>query len=296
MNYSKNEIKAGAFIVCCGVLLVVFLVAITGLDFKSDTVQYRVRFTYIGGISEGSLVRYGGMEVGHVVDIRVPEDTDARIELILEVAKETPIKNDSEAFLTTIGFMGANYVEITLGSASSGRLPENALLTSADITPLSQMGNSAGQVAARLEVFLDRLNDMLNEENRETFSAVLQNTNKILSREDGDITLLVNNLSELFTQLKGTLASIDTIIVANESVLEKGIEEVPAVLERTKVVLENLEATTRHLDRMITVNSENYSEIIQHMQRTAENLEAFTQSIKERPWLLVRKAAPEVRK
>jgi len=292
MNSKKNEVKAGAFIVFCVLILIAFLFSISGIDFKSEKTTYRARFKYIGGISKGSLVRYGGMEVGNITEIRVPDDGDSRIELVIEVKSNTPVKTDSKAFLTTIGFMGAYYLEITMGTIEAPLVEANTLITSMDITPFSQMAGSAGQITGSLELFLDRLNDLLNEKNRDAFGSLMQNTNALLSTENGNMAVLFNNLNTLTLQLKSTLETMNLLIEKNEKSLAKGIEGVPEVVEHTKSVLESLEKTTYHLDQMVMANSENYAEIIKNLQRTTQNLEEFTRTIKERPWMLVRKSAP----
>lgn len=295
MKYNKNEIKAGAFILVCLVIFAIFILSISELDFKAEKAHYLVRYKYIGGISRGSLVRYGGMEIGHVTEIRVPADGDTRIELMLEVTADTPIKTDSEAFLTTIGIMGATYVEITLGSAQAALLPENSLISCLEMTSVSQLTGSAGQITTRLELFLDRLNDLLNERNREAFGTLMQGTNSLLAGENGRMAILMGNLTSLSAELQATIASLNRLIETNESTVAQSLENVPEIMEGTKKVLESLERTSFHLDHIVMANSENYAEIVKDMQRTAQNLEEFSRIIKERPWTIIRKTAPPER-
>ena len=58
MAYKSNEIKAGVMIVVGLVVFVVFLFAIFGIDFSDNTKEYNINLQYVGGISNGSLVKY----------------------------------------------------------------------------------------------------------------------------------------------------------------------------------------------------------------------------------------------
>lgn len=297
MNYRKNEIRAGAFIIVCILVLIVFLMAISGSECSKETYFYSACFKYIGGITKGSLVRYGGLEVGRVEDIRFPErENETGIELVLEVDKETPIKTDSEAFLTTIGFMGSYYVEITLGTPQAARLQPNQTIRSVDITPFSQMAGTAGQISARIEVFLDRLNDLLNAENRQAISTFVQSTSAMMSQGNGNMVQLLDNLNTLSVQLTTTVETMRGLIEANEPAIAEGIRDLPEVLEQTKCILNNLEHTTGNLDKMVASNGDAYSDIVDRLQRSTLHLEEFSRTIKERPWTLIRKSAPSERK
>ena len=73
MDFKANEIKAGATIFIAGTVLLIFLVAILSINVGEETKEYLLTLNYVGGIEEGSLVKYGGMDVGAVAEISFPE-------------------------------------------------------------------------------------------------------------------------------------------------------------------------------------------------------------------------------
>ena len=120
MEYRSNEIKAGCMVIGGVILFIVFLIVISGLDLFKSTHIYFARFKYTSGIEEGSLVRYGGMEVGRVKQAQIAPDNNSLIEFELEVDANVPVKKDSKAIITSIGIMGEYYIEIELKDMKTG--------------------------------------------------------------------------------------------------------------------------------------------------------------------------------
>jgi phospholipid/cholesterol/gamma-HCH transport system substrate-binding protein len=80
MEYRSNEIKAGCFVGISIILLIATLFVVSGLDLFKSTKIYRARFNYTSGIEMGSIVRYGGMEVGTIKEVKIADDDNSRIE------------------------------------------------------------------------------------------------------------------------------------------------------------------------------------------------------------------------
>ena len=62
MEYRSNEIKAGILVVVAFVVFVAFLVAMAKVDWEKKEKSYTARFSYVGGIERGSLVRFGTVQ------------------------------------------------------------------------------------------------------------------------------------------------------------------------------------------------------------------------------------------
>lgn len=57
MEFKGNEVKAGVIIIAAVLALGIFLVAMLGVRFDRDTKPYHVYLDYVGGITEGTLVK-----------------------------------------------------------------------------------------------------------------------------------------------------------------------------------------------------------------------------------------------
>jgi ABC-type transporter Mla subunit MlaD len=87
-------------------------------------------------------------------------------------------------------------------------------------------------------------------------------------------------------QADDALAHIDETITENRPDLRKAIMDLRRTLASTA-------SLTDQLDRTMTANSENLDEIIDNLRHITENMKAFTETIKERPYTLIRSAAPK---
>src|SRR5512145_1029296 len=123
MEYRSNEIKAGILVVVAFIVFVAFLVAMAKVDWEKKEKTYTARFSYVGGIERGSLVRFGGFLVGTVTDVYIAPNDNTKLEIQLTIDDLTPVRIDSEAFMSSISLMSDFYLEITTGSPTAELLP-----------------------------------------------------------------------------------------------------------------------------------------------------------------------------
>lgn len=295
MEYKATEVKAGLFIIFSMLLLVVFLVIIVGVDAWAEKDIYKVRFEYVGGVEKGSSVRFAGIEIGRVVDIGLSGNGDPRAELTLEVEKGTPINNDSYAFLTTIGIMGAFYVEITSGSPNAPLIPVGGQIPPRDVTAFAQMSQATSDASEQLAILLENLNSLLDDKNRATISSTLASINETANVTSRNIETTFTNLDGMVTKTEELIDSLNGIIAANDKSLTNVITSLQATLDESHLLVKNINESMQDVDATFTQNSDSINEIVSNLDGLTRNLEEFTQTIKERPWNLVRKSSPPER-
>lgn len=295
MEYRSSEIKAGIFIFISLLLLVGFLVVIVGLDAWAEKDLYRARFKYVGGIEKGSVVRYSGIEIGRVVDIGLSGDGDPRAELTLEVKKGTPIKKDSYAFLTTIGIMGAFYVEITAGSPHAERIAPGELVPSRDITAFAQMSEATSEASLQAAQLLKSLNELLNDENRQTLANTLAAINQTAMITNENLEITFQKLEHLVEQVDQMTVSLNSILAANDTVISRSLVTLEGTLAEGRLLMQNVNDALKGMENTVAENQQAILDILANMAEVSKNLEQFTETIKERPWRLIRKDAPPER-
>ena len=64
-------------------------------------------------------VKYRGVDVGKVTDIRLNPANSEQVRLLFAIERGTPVKQDTEAVLKTQGLTGVAYVELSGGSPNS---------------------------------------------------------------------------------------------------------------------------------------------------------------------------------
>jgi phospholipid/cholesterol/gamma-HCH transport system substrate-binding protein len=317
MKPKSEQALVGLFVIVATALLIGTVFGISGA-FGRPTHTYRAYFPFAGGIESGSGVRYsGGPKIGRVDHVRIDPQNPARIEITFKVQSDLPIKTDSRVKIMSMSPLGDNHLEVLPGTAKAPVAPdgspliaENYIDFNAITAQINELGPQAQQLiatlndrATELKVTLERVNDLLSVQNRANLSATLANTRGMLeeNRPALHATLQhINSVSEklepLLQDFRTTSAEankaidhIDALIGENRPDIRKAVTE----LRRT---LTNMTDLTAHLNQTLDVNSENIDELLDNFRHVSENLKEFTNTIKSRPYTLIRSSNPREHK
>ena len=111
METRANYVLVGSFVLVMVVSLLVFVVWFGKVQFEAEAKRFEIVFTgSVTGLSAGSPVRYSGVRVGEVRSIRLDEEDPGKVDVIIEVAADTPIREDTVARLEIQGLTGGLYV------------------------------------------------------------------------------------------------------------------------------------------------------------------------------------------
>jgi phospholipid/cholesterol/gamma-HCH transport system substrate-binding protein len=296
MEYRSNEIKAGILVVVAFIVFVAFLVAMAKVDWEKKEKTYTARFSYVGGIERGSLVRFGGFLVGTVTDIYIAPNDNTKLEIQLTIDDRTPVRIDSEAYMSSISLMSDFYIEITTGSPTAELLPSGSMLRSRDVPSFTKLSEPLVQLSDQMETLLIRVNDLLRDENRAHISNMLANTDTLLDKSAGNIAGIIANMNALTLQFQSLSSKLDKMMATNTGALENTVKQLNATMARADTLLLSLTQATQSLDGMVSQNQASFYEAMQNLQDATQHFEQFSRSIKERPWNLVRKSNPPERK
>jgi phospholipid/cholesterol/gamma-HCH transport system substrate-binding protein len=295
MEFKANEIKTGAFIFATLVILGIFLVSIFGVDFGKKSKEYQIYLQYVGGIAQGSLVKFRGMNVGQVTEIKLPDDNEIQIAVKLEVDENTPVRTDSKVFLTAIGLMADQHIEITAGSLQADLLPPGSIIESKEALSFAEITETLGEFNERMQGLINQVSDVFNEKNRTHLASTIENFDTLMEEGREPFLKTVSNLNALSGQLEKMSTNMTQLVDQNRGKYEEILSNLEATTRATKQMTTDLKNTTKNLETLMSRNNVNLSEIIESFQITSQNLEEFSRTLKEQPWTLVRKAAPPER-
>jgi len=132
METDKNYFLVGIFVITVIVAALTFTVWLTSAG-KGQMVDYRIRFSEpVGNLKIGSVVKFQGVDVGHVKKIAI-DSNDIRLILAdIRILKTTPVKTDTTAAMKLKGVSGDIYIDLNPGSTDApgltavkkGELPE----------------------------------------------------------------------------------------------------------------------------------------------------------------------------
>jgi phospholipid/cholesterol/gamma-HCH transport system substrate-binding protein len=226
METKANYVAVGAFVLASILGLVIVLLWLAGAQYSEEFAYYRTFFSgAVTGLGDGTIVRYNGINVGHVSKLTFDPDNPKRVIVDLQVDPTLKIHSDSIASIASEGLTGGTYVEIDGGSKNAPVLErrmfgEYPVIQSKEST-LQALEQSAPKILAKIDMIADRLNDVLSKDNVKAFSGILSNiktTTDVLKARSPDIDKTIHNLATGTDRLNIDLADLHgTLGTANGS-------------------------------------------------------------------------------
>jgi phospholipid/cholesterol/gamma-HCH transport system substrate-binding protein len=317
MNSKGEQTMVGFFVIIAAAVLIGTVVTISGA-FGRSVKTYHSYFAFAGGLEPGATVRYsGGPKAGRVEKLQIDPKNPARMEITFSVQSDLPVKTDSKVKIMSLSPLGDNHLEIVPGTAASSTAPDGSVIASEDYVDFNaltkrlndlapdvqQLLHSLNDRATELKVTVDRVNDLLNAQNRANLSATLATTRQMLDEDRPQIRSTLTHLNTVTEKLQPllddfrkttaeanqTLEHIDSLIGENRSDVHQAILE----LRRTLV---NTTELTGSLNQTLNVNSDNIDELLDNLRQISENLREFSATIKARPYSLIRSVNPKEHK
>ena len=179
METRANYALIGAFVIIAALAALGFVLWLGQSQFNRDYDVYDAVFEGPVTLEEGASVRYIGIKVGEVSWVRIDREDASKVRARIRVDSETPVKTDSTASIQLAGITGVTFIQIRPGSPSAQRLPvrmgENLPVIDTERTQLEEIFEGGQDLMANAQVTITRLNSLLNSENTETFSEILNN-------------------------------------------------------------------------------------------------------------------------
>jgi phospholipid/cholesterol/gamma-HCH transport system substrate-binding protein len=291
--------------------------AISGA-FGRVTKTYHAYFPFAGGIEQGASVRYaGGPKVGRVEKLSIDPKNPAQIDVVFSVQTDLPVKTDSHAKIMSMSPLGDNHLEILPGGAQTALAPPGSLLPSDsyvdfnaltaelnDIAPQAkQLIQSLNDRSVELKVTVERVNDLLNAENRANLSATLANARSLIEENRPQIKSTIQHLDTVSQKLEPLLedvrkasAEANKALAHIDEVLGENQDDVHKAVVEARKSLTNFTDITARIDQTLDVNTENIDELLENFRRVSQNLKEFTDTIKKRPYTLIRATNPREHK
>lgn len=233
MEIRANYILVGLFtlLILLGGLAFTLWTASLGKDVPM--VEYDISFTEsVKGLSVNSDVLFIGIRVGKVTRIKISDITPGEVKVRIQVAADTPVREDSVAQLEIRGLTGGVLISITGGTAQSPlkHVPEGAVgVIDYEPSPLTSVVAQMPDVLSSVHQTLRRVEKVFSDENSiavsniltslDAFSTVLANRSHtidtiLLDAEKlaRNFDLLAANANEaLVTDVKATTQSMNSI-------------------------------------------------------------------------------------
>ena len=308
MNSKREQTAVGFFVLVAAALLIGTILMVSG-TFNSGGVAHHTYFKSAGGLLPGAAVRYGGMKAGKIEAVRVDPKDSTRIEIDFSVQRGIPVKADSIAKISSLGALSDNYLEIGTGTKGGQLAAPGSELKSVETLGIGDLGDMIGSLTpvanqvmqtlnqrlTEMQVTIARVNDLLNDKNRQNIGNSLGNLNGMLAEDrpkiSGSLTNvqaasarlvpLLDDLKATMNQANDTMSHVDSLVVENRQDIRTIVVELKGTMLNAQALIEQLKNTTDN-------NTDNIDQIFENIRVTTENMKVLTDSLKTNPAVLIR--------
>ncbi len=253
-----TEAKVGAFSLAAGGLFIYTMLFLGHTDlFSPKGMTITGEFQSAAGLKDGNSIRFSGVPVGKVRDVRVSEHG---VTVRMELEKDVSIPEDSKISLQGDGLLGEKFVSIAPGS-SSKKLKDGDFIRGDSSGDMDKAFNQMNAVMAQAEQLLASMNKVMGDQStQEAMKGAIHNAN--------DITA---NMAALTGQMNQMMAS-------NQQNINTLASNVADISRNMNALTKQLNASMNTLDGD-GKSSQNIRQILQNMQETTDSMNAIAKTM-----------------
>ncbi len=180
METKANYVMIGAATLLGAALLMLFAMWMANSEFRRGYNEYDVVFADpVRGLAEGGEVRFNGIKVGEVQDLRIDAENTNRVIARIRVTSEVPVRTDSEAQLEPIGLTGVTLIQLSSGSPDAQLLRPTFGAPTPRITGLGSqidmLVESSENIVMRAGEAVTAVRELLTDENIAGITRIIAN-------------------------------------------------------------------------------------------------------------------------
>jgi phospholipid/cholesterol/gamma-HCH transport system substrate-binding protein len=265
-----------------------------GSDRRAYT-RYEIHFNgTVSGLSQGSPVRYLGVDVGRVDSLHVSARDAGQVTVVADIDASAPISGATRAKLGLLGLTGLLYIDLQQDFMSD---PSKPLIRGREYPMIpSQKGD--------IEEFLERLPDVvthvanvmmraekvLSDENLQSLSSTLANV-QIASDE---LPAIAKQASALTSEMHRTASDLSALAERLQQVTESTQPDLQASIASVRQTADHLSKTAASLEQIVSGNEASLSQfagpgvadvhqLVLDVRDTSNEIRALAQSLRENP-------------
>jgi len=267
METRANYVLIGAFAVLGFLGLLGFVLWFARVELDRQYAYFDVDFPTVAGLASASEVRFSGLPVGQVVEVRLAPDASGLVRVRLEVAADTPVRTGTVATIESQGLTGVAYVGLSAGDPDE---PLLAAVSEQDVpviasgrSVLQTLTEDAPTVVEELLAVARQIREILGEENQSRVGSILAN----LEASSGDIGQALDD----FSAVTGTIATASEEIAAFSSRLDTISAAATQALETADTTLQQMTSLAKRAEQSLTYGDE----ALQSGRRALDSVDAF---------------------
>jgi phospholipid/cholesterol/gamma-HCH transport system substrate-binding protein len=310
----STEAKVGAFVLASLTILTTMLIYLMSATSRTGSVPFRTYLHYAGGLEPGGPVLFGGINAGRVTSVRPWTSDPSEIEILLELKPGTPVNEKSVAKIGSVSLMSGPALLISTGSNTAPHVRPGGAIPSQDVASMDEIIAKVSTVADNANALMTQvqgeltgisgdartvlanLNAMTGKPNQERINAMLEQMSRLVTDERPKIDGMLDQVSQVTAKLgpvvdhaDGALQNVSGTVKEIRDPLRNDLTELQTTLQEAKSLLVNMQV-------MVRANDSRVDETLENLRITTQNLSDLSNSVKQRPWSLIRIKQPEDRK
>lgn len=253
--------------------------------------EYHSIFRSVAGLNVGDEVRYGGLLVGTVTALDLDDKDPTTIIVTYRVKRKTPVRQDTHATITQVGFLGTPYLNLTPGATDSPPLPPGSVVPSSD-----QMNFQ--DALTRLAAFFERADTLLSSAERLAKSSPLERVDRTLTQVERLVGNASNSSERVFAQLEaaseklgGVLNRTDRLISALDTTVRSAKPEFATTQREALGTLREMRTLVADVREALNEGG-GTEQLVRNLAATADNLARLTSRLEQDPSSVLKKRAP----
>lgn len=218
---SGQKLKLGIF-TFIGVLILVMAIFFIGKSKSLFNTTFNVfgMFKNVNGLQVGNNVRFAGINIGVIQNIRIVSDTAVRVDLTLNKDVQKFLRKDVRAAIGSDGLMGDKLIVINPGTEGTGALNNGDKVNTTNPIDVDKIIVRVTKVADNAEVLMTNLSQIVYKINHGKGSiGKLLSSDKLANELEGTV---IQARSTLKTVKQGTQGFSDNMEAAKSNILLRG--------------------------------------------------------------------------
>lgn len=292
----REEIKAGIIIVSSLLILSIFVILIGGGSIYEKLDKYYVKVMNVGGLEVGSQVRLGGVRVGRVMEILVPQGPGEFVTVEIGIKKGITLYKGTKALITQTGFVGDIYLLLSVSDTSKGVIKPGEIIPSEEQAQFGLIMSKIDVLSSSIDKLVNDVDRLFSEKNVRGIEMLIGNTNDAIVNSSSNLEKVANSLKGTTEKLNDVLTEVEEVVKSNKGEISQVIKKAKDDLEKANDMIRSIESTAKSfentsktIDKNVALQSKRLERLLNSMAETSEELRELIQEIKNKPWSLIYK-------
>jgi phospholipid/cholesterol/gamma-HCH transport system substrate-binding protein len=292
----KRDALVGVLIVAAIAVIVVGTLWLEGSSFAGETAELKAEFHEVGMVKAGNPVKFRGVRIGRVREVRVvPDGSAVRVTFRIQEGMEFP--DDAVVVLSPESFFGDWQAEIHPRSrfpyADYTDPTEAGVLPGYALPDISQLTAAADRISDNIAVLTDRVGIAFSDETARNIASMIDNiegvserlselvTQQALSFTDvtDDVRRATQGIGDAALEAQISLTRLNAFLERPE--LAEGLSDFAALAENLRLLSEDMRGTNVSVQAMTVRIDSTFAALDRVAEQAAEGEGSFARMLRD---------------